>query len=209
MKKRLLLSALAIASLAIGSNQGAFATTQDISATLATNQSITVKAGQTVSTTMSVTDGSLAAALNPAFTVITNTPSTLNWQADVDTSDSGQVNALSDQGGTYYVALANTVSTRKPTAAAVTNALGASPAILSNFNVVAYALTGVPTSSGTGIGTFTYSATGGNHFEADIDAACASEDVTATTVTAARALTYCPGDTSGSYQAVITLTFVS
>ena len=209
MKKQLLLSALAIASLAIGSNQGAFATTQDISATLGTNQSITVKTGQTVTTTMSVADGTLTDALSPAFTVITNTPSTLDWRANVDTSDSGQVNALSDQDGTYYVALANTVATRKPTVAAVTNALGASPTIIDNFNVVAYALTGVPTSSGTRIGTFTYNATGGNHFEADIVAACAAEDVTATTVTAARALTYCSGDSSGSYQAVITLTFTS
>lgn len=211
MKKQLL-SVLAVASLVICSNQSVFATTQTIDATLGTTQSITVTTGHTVSTTMDGVTGVLATALDPTFTVSTNTPSTLSWSATVDTT-TGYVDALVQRGTTYFIAMGNTTVSRKPTAAAVTDALAVTPTVggADNFNVVAYALTGFPTTVTTcgSIDPFTFSATGGNHFEGVISGGT-SGTVTATTVTAARPDTFCVGgDTAGSYQTVISLTFTS
>lgn len=210
MKKRLLLSTLL--ALGIGltvTQQSAHAISQTVTASLAGSSTISVKSGQSVSTTMDGSTGALGAALTPGFTVFSNQPKTLSLTATVATSASSNVNALGVNSGgtTYYLALGNT--TEYPTSGAVSDAISTTdptdPA--NNEDVVSYALTGVP-SSGTGIGTFAWSTSGGNHFEASI-AHAANGNVILTTVTAARGNTFsATTDEAGDYQANITLSFI-
>lgn len=210
MKKQLLLATILAIGIASCNMQGAFAASQFVTATLATSQSITVKSGQSVSTTISNSDGSLGAALTPGFTVFSNAAATLWMSATVATDTGTNENAFGLQGGVYYLALGNNTPGDRPTALAVQNALGASPVVVDNYEAIAYALTGVPSSS-TGMGAFAWDTTGTGgvpQFKSSI--VNANGDTILTTVTAARPGTFgAAHDDAGDYQATITLSFTS
>lgn len=211
MKKQLLLATMLAIGFASCNIQNANAASQFVTATLATSQSITVKGGQTVSTTINNTDGSLAAALTPGFTVFSNTAATLWMSATVATSTGTNENAFGNQSGVYYLALGNNTNGDKPTIAAIQNALGPTPVVASNYEVIAYALTGVP-SSATGMSTFVWDTTGTGsvpQFKSTISNSTNGNTIL-TTGTAARSGTFDVAyEDAGDYQATISLSFTS
>lgn len=211
MKKQLILATMIAIGISSSTLHGAFAASQYVTATLAASQSITVKSGQSVSTTINNADGALGAALTPGFSVFSNTGATLWMSAAVATKEGTNENAFGLQGGVYYLALGNSTPGDRPEAVAIQDALGASPTVALNYETIAYALTGVP-SSATGMSAFAWdtAGTGGvPQFKSTISNAT-NGDTILTTTTAARPGTFgAAHDDAGDYQATITLSFTS
>ena len=208
MKKRILLSTLLLASIiAIGSPSAFAATsaTQTITGTLA-NMKKVVTNGGTLTSVIDVDTGNLSTALSPAFRITTNTNASQNLHLTaVCNTTTGNVNAFSDKGapaGTKYIAISN--STVIPLAAAVTDALSATPTATANSNVIAYGITGPTDTAGQLL--FTWQ-TGINKYTGNLTHK-GNTDTTVNVPTGAAATnTYSFDDEPGSYLAAITLSF--
>lgn|SRR5574344_518422 len=205
MNKKLLTSALILTGLmTVGLTQQVKAATsasQPVTATLGTTKSVQANGGTITSTIND--DGNLVTALTPTFLIITNTAASqaMTLQATANTT-TGNVNAFSGNGTTNYITLTN--STVLPTAAAVTNAQSASPAVTSNANVITYPITN-PTNT-TSVITYTWNNTNQYWNIALTNKGNLNQTYTIPTG-AAKSGTYSGDDETGSYTATITLSF--
>ncbi len=206
MKQKVLMSSLAIAfTLSCMTNineaKAAPIASQTVTAVLGTISAVESYGGN-VSTTIDDT-GSLTTPLDPGFKIISNVGTTqaLTLTATT-TSTSGEVNAFSYSNGNVYIALSNI--TTPPTSEAITNAQSDSPQAASNPNVICYAVT--PPTNIDGQLEYTWN-TSGNYY--DVNLSHQGDTITQLVVPAASAKpnTFNGNDESGSYQAVVILSY--
>ncbi len=202
--KKLLMSTIALSVIGFtGFNdvKAAPIASQTVTAVLGTISSVESYGGN-VSTTIDDT-GSLTTPLDPGFKIISNvgTSQALTLTATT-TSSSGEVNAFSSSNGNVYIALAN-VNT-PPTSDAVTNAQSDSPVAASNPNVICYAVT--PPTNIEGQLEYSWNSSG-NYY--DVNLTHQGDTITQLVVpaTSAKPNTFNGNDESGSYQAIVILSY--
>lgn len=205
-KQKILMSSLLLAfimSCLSGLNEAKAApiASQTVTAVLGTVSSVESYGGN-VSTTIDET-GSLTTPLDPGFKIISNigTTQALTLTATT-TSTSGEVNAFSSSNGNVYIALSNI--TTPPTSEAITNAQSESPQAASNPNVICYAVT--PPTNIEGQLEYSWNSSG-NYY--DVNLSHQGDTITQLVVPAASAKpnTFNGNDESGSYQAVVVLSY--
>ena len=206
MKKQILMSSLLLAfimSCLSGLNEAKAApiASQTVTAVLGTVSSVESYGGN-VSTTIDDT-GSLTTPLDPGFKIVSNigTTQALTLTATT-TSTSGEVNAFSSSNGNVYIALSNI--TTPPTSEAITNAQSDSPQAASNPNVICYAVT--PPTNIEGQLEYSWNSSG-NYY--DVNLSHQGDTITQLVVPAASAKpnTFNGNDESGSYQAIVILSY--
>ena len=174
---------------------------QTVTAVLGTVSSVESYGGN-VSTTIDET-GSLTTPLNPGFKIVSNVGTTqaLTLSATT-TSTSGEVNAFSSSNGNVYIALSNI--TTPPTSEAITNAQSESSQAASNPNVICYAVT--PPTNIEGQLEYSWNSSG-NYY--DVSLTHQGDTITELVVpsSAAKPNTFNGNDESGSYQAVVVLSY--
>ena len=206
MKKNVLLSTLLITSvIALGSAQGAFANGQSSASQTVTGNLGSIKKivpnGGNINATIDEVTGALSTPLTPGFRITTNTEREVIYiKAECNTLG-GFVNALSGTGatGSTYISLTNTGALPLP--ADVTDAQGAPASGATNPNVIAY---GVNSPAYPGVGTWNV---GLKRWEA-----VSIKGVTDTSLTipgTAKDNTFSIADVDGSYQAIITASFLT
>ena len=206
MKKQILMSSLLLAfimSCLSGLNEAKAApiASQTVTAVLGTVSSVESYGGN-VSTTIDET-GSLTTPLDPGFKIISNIGTTQALTLTATTmSTSGEVNAFSSSNGNVYIALSNI--TTPPTSEAITNAQSDSPQAASNPNVICYAVT--PPTNIEGQLEYSWNSSG-NYY--DVNLSHQGDTITQLVVPAASAKpnTFNGNDESGSYQAVVVLSY--
>jgi len=209
MKKQLLLSTLLGAVAAFSLAQGAFAAnnaSQIITGSLAATKAITVKSGQSTTTSIAPSSGVLAAQLTPGFTLNDNEAiGALTLTATVDTGAATPCFGVGTD--TFnYIALGNT--TTKPSASDVANAIAAD--IDLNPNVIAYKIAAPAVTKISGSGSLTAFAYGSNKWTSTGgDAGVYDVIITSDAAKAARTGTFDSTDLVGNYAANLTLTFDS
>lgn len=205
-KQKILMSSLLLAfimSCLSGLNEAKAApiASQTVTAVLGTVSSVESYGGN-VSTTINET-GSLTTPLDPGFKIISNigTTQALTLTATT-TSTSGEVNAFSSSNGNVYIALSNI--TTPPTSEAITNAQSESPQAASNPNVICYAVT--PPTNIEGQLEYSWNSSG-NYY--DVNLSHQGDTITQLVVPAASAKpnTFNGNDESGSYQAIVILSY--
>lgn len=205
-KQKILMSSLLLAfimSCLSGLNEAKAApiASQTVTAVLGTVSSVESYGGN-VSTTIDET-GSLTTPLNPGFKIVSNVGTTqaLTLSATT-TSTSGEVNAFSSSNGNVYIALSNI--TTPPTSEAITNAQSESPQAASNPNVICYAVT--PPTNIEGQLEYSWNSSG-NYY--DVNLSHQGDTITQLVVPAASAKpnTFNGNDESGSYQAIVILSY--
>ncbi len=205
-KQKILMSSLLLAfimSCLSGLNEAKAApiASQTVTAVLGTVSSVESYGGN-VSTTIDET-GSLTTPLDPGFKIISNigTTQALTLTATT-TSTSGEVNAFSSSNGNVYIALSNI--TTPPTSEAITNAQSESPQAASNPNVICYAVT--PPTNIEGQLEYSWNSSG-NYY--DVNLLHQGDTITQLVVPAASAKpnTFNGNDESGSYQAIVILSY--
>ena len=205
-KQKILMSSLLLAfimSCLSGLNEAKAApiASQTVTAVLGTVSSVESYGGN-VSTTIDET-GSLTTPLDPGFKIISNigTTQALTLTATT-TSTSGEVNAISSSNGNVYIALSNI--TTPPTSEAITNAQSESPQAASNPNVICYAVT--PPTNIEGQLEYSWNSSG-NYY--DVNLSHQGDTITQLVVPAASAKpnTFNGNDESGSYQAIVILSY--
>ena len=205
-KQKILMSSLLLAfimSCLSGLNEAKAApiASQTVTAVLGTVSSVESYGGN-VSTTIDET-GSLTTPLYPGFKIISNigTTQALTLTATT-TSTSGEVNAFSSSNGNVYIALSNI--TTPPTSEAITNAQSESPQAASNPNVICYAVT--PPTNIEGQLEYSWNSSG-NYY--DVNLSHQGDTITQLVVPAASAKpnTFNGNDESGSYQAIVILSY--
>lgn len=205
-KQKILMSSLLLAfimSCLSGLNEAKAApiASQTVTAVLGTVSSVESYGGN-VSTTINET-GSLTTPLDPGFKIISNigTTQALTLTATT-TSTSGEVNAFSSSNGNVYIALSNI--TTPPTSEAITNAQSESPQAASNPNVICYAVT--PPTNIEGQLEYSWNSSG-NYY--DVSLTHQGDTITELVVpsSAAKPNTFNGNDESGSYQAVVVLSY--
>lgn len=205
-KQKILMSSLLLAfimSCLSGLNEAKAApiASQTVTAVLGTVSSVESYGGN-VSTTIDET-GSLTTPLDPGFKIISNigTTQALTLTATT-TSTSGEVNAFSSSNGNVYIALSNI--TTPPTSEAITNAQSESSQAASNPNVICYAVT--PPTNIEGQLEYSWNSSG-NYY--DVNLSHQGDTITQLVVPAASAKpnTFNGNDESGSYQAVVVLSY--
>ncbi len=212
MKKQILFSTIFAIAALLGSTQGAFATSQVISGTLAASKTITVGTG-TVSTSIDPGDGHLGTTLTPSFVVSTNeNTGGITYEGRVISSTDIVSGLYIDGGGTVdcYIALCNSITSRLPTSQSITYALtggGASP------NAIAYKMT-LPTTlrtSGDGtIADFTWSGADTGSWKSTGTTGGGVFKVSTNIGTDVQNSSYEPSiDLAGEYQATLRMTFDS
>lgn len=123
--------------------------------------------------------------------------------AKVNTSDSGNVNAYSQNGATVYLLLGNL--TNLPTSSAVNDIKTNSPTLTNNKNVIAYSV--VNTLTNLSSATITNNATYGGLCYVIKTGSSQNGTIKQAISTAAMSNTYSvTTDTAGTYQAILTLT---
>ena len=170
-------------------------------ATLPLVNSIAVTGGN-FTTSIDVNTGALSAALNPQFTISTNSNSTQNLTASSTANIQGTtVNSIFNISTTKYIILTNT--NHLPAQSAIDNIKSGSPSAANNPNAIAYQIND-PTAS-TGL-TVTYNNTNKNW---GLVLSKKGSTITAIAVPASTPLaqTYSILDQAGTYQATIILTF--
>lgn len=206
MKQQILMSSLLLAfimSCLSGLNEAKAApiASQTVTAVLGTVSSVESYGGN-VSTTIDET-GSLTTPLDPGFKIVSNigTTQALTLTATT-TSTSGEVNAFSSSNGNVYIALSNI--TTPPTSEAITNAQSDSPQAASNPNVICYAVT--PPTNIEGQLEYSWNSSG-NYY--DVNLSHQGDTITQLVVPAASAKpnTFNGNDESGSYQAIVILSY--
>lgn len=220
MKKQLLLATLLGVATTLSLASGAFADTmtsssccnnncmQDVKASLGACKMCEVLPCQPVCTTIDCCrDGALTSPLAPGFKVCSNSPcGTVTVKATVDAGTTG-LNALSQVGSAYYIALANTCT--KPCDAAVYDALNiGTPCVANNANVIAYPITTPCVTNLEGnLGlNFAWSAAD-KGFKATNSGAGKSNVIT-TIGPCARTNTFGCNDSTGNYVAHVMLSFI-
>ena len=205
-KQKILMSSLLLAfimSCLSGLNEvkAAPIASQTVTAVLGTVSSVESYGGN-VSTTIDET-GSLTTPLNPGFKIVSNVGTTqaLTLSATT-TSTSGEVNAFSSSNGNVYIALSNI--TTPPTSEAITNAQSESSQAASNPNVICYAVT--PPTNIEGQLEYSWNSSG-NYY--DVSLTHQGDTITELVVpsSAAKPNTFNGNDESGSYQAVVVLSY--
>lgn len=205
-KQKILMSSFILAfimSCLSGLNEAKAApiASQTVTAVLGTVSSVESYGGN-VSTTIDET-GSLTTPLDPGFKIISNigTTQALTLTATT-TSTSGEVNAFSSSNGNVYIALSNI--TTPPTSEAITNAQSESPQAASNPNVICYAVT--PPTNIEGQLEYSWNSSG-NYY--DVNLSHQGDTITQLVVPAASAKpnTFNGNDESGSYQAIVILSY--
>lgn len=205
-KQKILMSSLLLAfimSCLSGLNEAKAApiASQTVTAVLGTVSSVESYGGN-VSTTIDET-GSLTTPLDPGFKIISNigTTQALTLTATT-TSTSGEVNAFSSSNGNVYIALSNI--TTPPTSEAITNAQSESSQAASNPNVICYAVT--PPTNIEGQLEYSWNSSG-NYY--DVNLSHQGDTITQLVVPAASAKpnTFNGNDESGSYQAIVILSY--
>ncbi|MCI5824302.1 MAG: hypothetical protein MRZ90_05115 [Candidatus Gastranaerophilales bacterium] len=205
-KQKILMSSLLLAfimSCLSGLNEAKAApiASQTVTAVLGTVSSVESYGGN-VSTTIDET-GSLTTPLNPGFKIVSNVGTTqaLTLSATT-TSTSGEVNAFSSSNGNVYIALSNI--TTPPTSEAITNAQSESSQAASNPNVICYAVT--PPTNIEGQLEYSWNSSG-NYY--DVSLTHQGDTITELVVpsSAAKPNTFNGNDESGSYQAVVVLSY--
>lgn len=205
-KQKILMSSLLLAfimSCLSGLNEAKAApiASQTVTAVLGTVSSVESYGGN-VSTTIDET-GSLTTPLDPGFKIISNigTTQALTLTATT-TSTSGEVNAFSSSNGNVYIALSNI--TTPPTSEAITNAQSESSQAASNPNVICYAVT--PPTNIEGQLEYSWNSSG-NYY--DVSLTHQGDTITELVVpsSAAKPNTFNGNDESGSYQAVVVLSY--
>ena len=213
MKKVKLLSALLFAgAFALGASQGAFAAcsptaSQTLTGTLAQCKCVVIDGGNIAANIDC--DGLLSADFQPKFKITTNkAASTAMYLTAKCNTSGGLVDALSGTGltGGTFISLANqTGESGIATPGAVLNAQAATPVPATNTNVIAYGVD-APLDQ-AGILDYTW-----NAGLARWDAALTKKGETFTylNVPAAgpKTLTFSYDDEPGSYEAIVTLSFV-
>lgn len=206
MEKQILMSSLLAAfimSCLSGLNEAKAApiASQTVTAVLGTISAVESYGGN-VSTTIDDT-GSLTTPLDPGFKIVSNigTTQALTLTATT-TSTSGEVNAFSSSNGNVYIALSNI--TTPPTSEAITNAQSDSPQAASNPNVICYAVT--PPTNIEGQLEYSWNSSG-NYY--DVNLSHQGDTITQLVVPAASAKpnTFNGNDESGSYQAIVILSY--
>lgn len=205
-KQKILMSSLLLAfimSCLSGLNEAKAApiASQTVTAVLGTVSSVESYGGN-VSTTIDET-GSLTTPLNPGFKIVSNVGTTqaLTLSATT-TSTRGEVNAFSSSNGNVYIALSNI--TTPPTSEAITNAQSESSQAASNPNVICYAVT--PPTNIEGQLEYSWNSSG-NYY--DVSLTHQGDTITELVVpsSAAKPNTFNGNDESGSYQAVVVLSY--
>lgn len=155
-------------------------------------------------------DGVLSAAFVPAFQIKTNSASATNMylEAKCNTLGGVLVNALSGTGATggTFISLTNqTGASGIPTAAAVLDAQAPVPVPVTNTNVIAFGVNAPTTQAG--ILVYTWNA-GTKRWDAVLTKKGTTNTALTVPAAAARPLTFSFDDEPGSYQAIVTLSFV-
>lgn len=193
----LLFSAVLIAGTGLGAN-AATTSSQVLSATLAAFAIITPDPTAVLAANIDPSTGALSNAMTSKFNVTLNAPQTLYVSASANSSTTPQTGFFQNAGSTYVVL---TQTTAPPTVAAITDAKAATPVAANNPNVIAYKVTGV-TLTGASTGTPTYN-NSSNQYEI---AGLPGITVATTTIsTAVVPTTFSYNDSSGIYQATVTL----
>lgn len=204
---------LLVGAIALSAQSGAFAAcsptaSQTITGTLSQCKCVTTDGGNIAANIDC--DGLLSAAFVPAFQIKTNSAAATNMylEAKCNTLGGVLVNALSGTGATggTFISLTNqTGASGIPAAAAVTDAQAAVPVPVTNTNVIAYGVN-APTST-AGILVYTWNV-GTRRWDAVLTKKGTTNTALTVPAAAARPLTFSFDDEPGSYQAIVTLSFV-
>ncbi len=210
MKKLKLLSAmLAIGAISLSLQHEVNAATtasQTITGTLALSRSIVTNGGNLTSV-IDPDTGNLNTALTPGFTIKCNSSASqsLTLKATLTDQAGPLVNALYGDGTTNHIILANTAAGSIPTAAAIADIKAGSTDPANNSNAISYTVT-TPSNIG---GQLTYTWNNPGQYW---DATLTHKGNTNTSLTVPIGLpaanTFSADDEVGSYQAVVTLSFV-
>jgi len=137
MKKEFFSTALALSFLCLNSAYGETSANQTIIATL--NSSVTISNVENSSTSVQILEGGkLSADLTPSFKFSSNNKNGAGaaFNVKVNTSDSGQINAISGINNSSSGIIVLTNTNIKPDAGSVINALSDNPT--NNPNAIAY-----------------------------------------------------------------------
>lgn len=172
-----------------------------LTTTAATSISITT-AKSTLSANINSDTGLLSAALNPSFTILTNSSQTyyLTFSATTTTT-SGSTNAIFNVGTTKYIILTN--NTVLPAVSSVNNIKTTTPTASSNPNAIAYQINDPPTQTGLAV---SYNSTNKNWL---LTLNRSGATTTSITIPASTPFsnTFSGVDEAGNYRATITLSF--
>lgn len=159
--------------------------------------------GGNLSATIDTSSGALSTSFSPIFKMTTNSrgPKTLTMSATVKTT-SGDVNSIFHINSTRYIILGN-ISTL-PTPTAISDITGGSPTANNNANAIAYPINEPTVPSGL------VSAYDSTNKKWNLTLTQKGATTASITVPAGNPLpeTYLENDTAGTYQTVITLTFL-
>lgn len=178
-------------------------TPQYFTATAPETKSVATNGGNTAAT-INIDTGVLSTAFTPGFSMTTNSrcPDQLTLFATT-TTQSGSQNAIFNIGLLKYIILTN--STTPPPLSSLTDIKSGSATAVNNPNAIAYPINNpVPTS---GQLTVAYNSTNKNW---DLVLTHRGTTLTSITVPAGPPLsnTYSADDEAGSYQAIVTLSFI-
>lgn len=188
-----------------GNNHCSSSTVQNLTGTLHSAKEVVTNGGN-INAVIDETTGLLSTALVPGFILRTNTNTNIPVELKAEANTTGGLTtAMAGTGATGSTFIALTNSTALPTLGAVGDALSGAPTPAVNANVIAY-----PVDKPADIaGELVYLWNGADRWNGTLSHK--GETLTALNIpaTTPKASTFSLDDVDGSYQATITLSFIS